>query len=258
MKWSFIALVGLIFGSVHANLKHVVLENNQFINLIGPVTRSSVDAILWEWNNPVVQQSMNETKKTTLFINSPGGSVHAGSHLIQYMRSLQNQNITIECIGENFMSMAFVIFQACDYRMVLEHSIGMQHQMSFGMRGNIENIRNVFEMHDTINENIISMEIEKIGIDRQEYNDKIAHDWWIVGYDNIKENTADEVVLFSCAQDLYEIIQVRKEKLSSYNTFYVYTHKCPLFKDIEVTDTQFSQYFDSYVYREKATQWDFN
>lgn len=254
MKWLLGFVVSLLTCSV-SSLKHIVLQNNHFINLIGPVTRNSVDAILWELNDPSVQQVINETQKATLFINSPGGSVHAGNHLIQYIRYLQSRNITVDCIGENFMSMAFVIFQACDHRMVMEHSIGMQHQMSFGLRGNIENMRNSFDMHDEINENIISMELAKIGIDRQTYNEKIAHDWWIVGQDNINQNTADELILYSCSPEIYNIQQVRKEKISHFS-FYIYTFKCPLFKDVDVSDSQFMEYYDFDIYRQKATSWE--
>jgi ATP-dependent protease ClpP protease subunit len=247
MKFCKLVLLSLL--TLSNALKHVLLENHHFINLIGPVTKNSVDAILWEWNDPVVQKNMNETQKTTLYINSPGGSVHAGSNLIQYMRALQAQNITIDCIGENFMSMAFVIFQACDHRMVLENSIGMQHQMSFGLRGNIENMRTSFAMHDRINENIIAMELAKIGIDRETYNAKIAHDWWIIGSDNVEQNTADELVLYSCSPEIYQMTQVRKEKVSHY-TFHVFTHKCPLFKDVEVTESNYSMFYDHSSYNQ--------
>ena len=255
-RWIFSAMfsvmlsTGLVLGH-----RHIQLHDHEFVNVLGPITSSSVDAVLYELNHPRTLESMNETQSITLFINSPGGSVHAGSHLLQYMRALQEQDITVRCIAENFMSMAFILFQACDERLVLPHSIGMQHQMSFALRGEIESMRTSFEMHDAVNNKLIDMEVERIGISREAYDQKIAHDWWIVGHDNVEENTADEVVVYTCSPELYDKVQLRMEKRGSF-TFWVHFHKCPLYKNIEVTESQFSEWYDVQQYREKASVWD--
>ena len=55
--------------------------------------------------------------------------------------ALQEHDIAVRCIAENFMSMAFILFEACDERLVLPHSIEMQHQMSFSLGGEIESMR---------------------------------------------------------------------------------------------------------------------
>jgi ATP-dependent protease ClpP protease subunit len=240
----------LIFLPIVLGVRNILLGNHNFVNLIGPITTTSVDSIIMDWNQPYVTESIKKYNTTILYINSPGGSVHAGNHLIEYMKSLQERNIVIECIGQNFMSMAFVVFQACDHRMVLSNSIGMQHQMSFHLKGDIENIRTAFHLHDTINEKIIKRETTRINITRQDYQQKIDHDWWIFGEDNILENTADEIVLLSCSPDILNMVQVRQEKMSHY-TFYVYNHKCPLFKDVQVTEDKFKKYFDSDFYTER-------
>jgi ATP-dependent protease ClpP protease subunit len=206
-----------------------------------------VDAALWEWNDPRTQEHMRENNIFTLYIDSPGGSVHAGNHLIQYMKTVQSQNITVNCIGQNFMSMAFVIFQACDHRMVFDNSLGMQHQMSFGMRGAIEPLRKLFQMHHTVNEKIIAMEIERIGISREDYDKKIAHDWWIYGKDNVAQNTADEIIMMDCDPSLYGIVHSRKEKSGHYS-FLIRRHGCPLFRDVEVSEAMFAPFYDAASY----------
>jgi len=236
--------------------KHIVLEEYHFVPVMGPITTSLTDSVIYQLNDPHVLDTMNSTGKITLFINSPGGSVHAGSYLLQYLEALQAQGIRVHCLAENFMSMAFVLFQACNVRMVVPHSIGMQHQMSFSLRGDMEKIRTSFHMHDVINDQLIEKERERIGLTRQAYDDKVAHDWWIVGPQNIEENTADEVVVYSCAPGLRDKIQIRQEKRGPY-TFLVQHHQCPLYKNIEVSDTQFAQYYDAQQYREKAAEWIF-
>lgn len=253
MRWVPFLFTCVFSVLVNAH-RHVTLQEHGFVNIIGPITTGLSDAVIYELNHPLTQQSMNETKSITLFLNSPGGSVHAGSHLLQFMNFLQAQNITIHCLAENFMSMAFILFKACDQRLVTPHSIGMQHQMSFSLRGDMESIQTAFDMHrecgatplvvhDAINDHLIEMEIERIGISREEYDQKIAHDRWVVGPENIEENTADEMVVYSCAPSLYDKVQVRVEKRGQY-TFLVQHHKCPLYKNVEVTEAAFSEFYD--------------
>lgn len=254
MKWLPWLFFTWIVTCAH---RHVILEEHGFVNIIGPITTGLSDAVIYELNHhPLVRQSINQSHSITLFINSPGGSVHAGNHLLQYLRAIQAQNTTIHCLAENFMSMAFVLFQACDVRLVTPHSIGMQHQMSFSLRGNIESIRTAFDMHDTINNHLIDMETQRIGISRDQYDQKIAHDWWVVGLENLEENTADEMVVYSCAPSLENKVQVRIEKRGQY-TFFVQHHRCPLYRNIEVTDTAFYEFYDIERYREKASEWQF-
>jgi len=246
--YSFVFLFPILSSSL------LVLEEDSFVNLIGPVTPHSVDAIIYEWNEPALQEKMETDKKTILYINSPGGSVNAGNNLIEYMKSLQARNITIECIGQNFMSMAFIIFQKCDHRMVLMNSVGMQHQMSFTLRGDFENVKNYFQLIHQMNENLIEMELEKIGLDRKEYQEKISHDWWIYGPDNVDQNTADQIISYTCSPSLFGIMQVRKETISEL-TFFVQTFKCPLFKTVALSNKKFKTFFDTEKYSQK--KWDF-
>jgi len=253
-SWIVAAVVGWNLLLVADAIKHVSLEEHRFVNILGPITASLTDAVLYQLNDPNVVESMNATQSITLFINSPGGSVHAGSHLLQYLQALQEQGIRIDCLAENFMSMAFVLFQACDVRMTTPYSIGMQHQMSFSLRGSMESIRTSFHMHDTINDQLIEKERERIGLSRESYDQKVAHDWWIVGPQNLEENTADEMVVYSCAPELRDKIQTRQEKRGPY-TFFVQHHLCPLYKNVEVSDTQFAHFYDAQQYREKVVEW---
>jgi len=257
MKFNFTNLLLSILPIFTNALKHINFNEHNFVSLIGPVTTNSVDSLLWEWNDPKIIEDINNNKQTLLYINSPGGSVHAGNHLIQYIKSLQSQNITVNCVAQNFISMAFAIFQSCDYRFVLENSIGMQHQMSFGIKGNIENIRNLFALNNQINEKLIELELKKIQMDKKEYLEKTINDWWIYGDDNIAYNTADELSLISCSTNLNNLFNTRKEYL--YNMeFQVQIPKCPLFKDIQVSNKNAKIFFDTDSYYSNIKQWNFN
>lgn len=66
------------------------------------------------------------------------------------------------------------------------------------------------------------------------------------------QNTADEVIVYSCAPSLYMHVWKREY------TFWVQFHKCPLYKNIEVTEKEFSAWYDPQQYRDKATTWDWH
>ena len=160
-------ILGLCFfatNMIGSESKIFTLGINNFVSLVGPVSSNSVDDLIKSFNNKNIAEYIQEERKITLYINSPGGSVFAGNHLVQYIRTLQLQNISVDCIGQNFMSMGFVIMQSCTRRYAMFDSIGMQHQMSLGMKGNIENFKTHFNLIERVNDMLIDMEIKKIGI----------------------------------------------------------------------------------------------
>jgi len=182
--------------------RHITLDKTNFVSMTGIITTESVDQLIREWLHPTKIKDMKTNGYTVLYIDSYGGSVHAGTRVIEFIRSLQAKDIAVECIGRSFMSMAFVIMQTCDKRYVLQNSVGMQHQMSFGIRGSIESMRNYFDLNDQINSKLVDLQTKRIGIDKAAFEKKTAHDWWLYGEKNVKENVADETVIVSCSDDV--------------------------------------------------------
>ena len=250
LKWLF-----LIGGAVAAHLKNIELNQTNFVSLIGPITQTSVDFAIHQLNSPEVQDLMHKEKKIMIYINSPGGSVSSGNHFVQYMHSLQNRNISVECIGQNFMSMAFHIFQNCNHRMILENSIGMQHQMSFGIHGNLENMNRYFKMTRTLNRLMNEVEMKKIGVSQRYYLEKVLNDWWIYGTENIINNIADEIVLIYCSPQIHDRVIKRKEYFNGSLFYILYSH-CPLYKTIDVSIKKFDEFYspDKFIDNVKKIQ----
>ena len=73
-----------------------------------------------------------------LYINSPGGSVHAGLAIFDTMRSLHTKVDTV-CVGMA-ASMAAVILAGGDKRYILPHAEVMIHQPSGGTSGKASDI----------------------------------------------------------------------------------------------------------------------
>ena len=139
---------------------------------------------------------MNDVTNTNiyLYIKSPGGYVDSGEEIIQYMKYKQYTNHTFTCIADKAMSMAFHIFQNSNVRLVLSTSVLMQHQMSTMSGGNLENIKNYIRMLDKINTYYVLFESARLNITVDAYKRKVESDWWIYGYQNIIEKTADSML----------------------------------------------------------------
>jgi len=215
--------------------KTITLTSNNFVSLIGPVTSHSIDDVIKLFNSKNIVEYIQENKQINLFINSPGGSVYSGNHLVQYIKTLQASNISVDCIGQNFMSMGFVIMQSCSKRYALFDSIGMQHQISLGMKGSIENFKTHFNMIERVNNILIEMEIRKIGINREEYLLKIISDWWIYGEENKESGIVDEIITLKC----YPGIMFEKiKKMDSFLgfSFEIEMNKCPIINEIKISD----------------------
>jgi len=223
----------IIFNGIYA--KTISLSNNNFVSLIGPVSTNSVDDVIKSFNTKSINEYITDNKNIYLYINSPGGSVFAGNHLVQYIKTLQSTNVTVNCIAQNFMSMAFIIMQACNFRYVMFDSIGMQHQISFGMKGNIENFKSQFNLIERVNNMLIDMEIKKIGITRDEYLSKILSDWWLYGEENVKSNVADELITVRCAPSIMGEKIKKSESFMGFE-FDIELNKCPIINEIKIVE----------------------
>ena len=179
--------------------RHIVLHPHEVVMLRGPITSSRVDSLLADWRLPKVRDRMSETHRTLLLLDSPGGSVMEGQRILHQIQALQAQGIVVECVALTFMSMAFSIFQACDHRLIVDHSIGMQHPMSFGLRPDtIYHQRALMTMYDRMETEMIERESARLGIPETEYRTRVAHEWWLYGRDMLRHGVADERVTLSC------------------------------------------------------------
>jgi ATP-dependent protease ClpP protease subunit len=227
----FLGLVGI----TTATAKTINLASNNFVSLIGPVTSSSIDDVIKSLNSKTVNEYIQENKQIIVYINSPGGSVFSGNHFVQYIRALQSSNVSVDCIGQNFMSMGFIIMQSCSKRYALFDSIGMQHQMSLGMKGNMENFKSQFHMIERVNNILIDMEIKKIGIDKNEYLSKVISDWWSYGEENLKNGIVDEMITVRCNPSIM-LEKVKKTENFLGFTFDIEISKCPILNDVKLSD----------------------
>ena len=165
-----------------------------------------------------------------IFITSPGGSVMEGMKMIDYIKTLQNLNVQVNCYGDFAASMAFVILQSCTNRYAMESSVLMQHQMSLGMTGPIENIKSYFKMIQDIENKLNFDQAKRIGLTFDEFNRKIFNDWWISGATAVVENVVDKLVDIKCSSKL-----MKDKNVVQHNTMFGLVKftfsRCPLIRN---------------------------
>jgi ATP-dependent protease ClpP protease subunit len=228
--------------------KVITLTNKNYVSLVGPVTSSNVDSVLVLFNDAEVIATMKETKQIYLYLNTPGGSVFDGYRLIQHIRTLQAQNVSVDCIGQNFMSMGFAIMQACSNRFIMTNSLGMKHPMSTVMYGGIQTIRSELDMIEFMYEDLSRLQYSRMNMTDTAFNEKIIRDWWMFGQSLIQNNAADESVLVQCSPDVSNMFIRRNEKILGH-TFALEYNKCPLINTIHTEEKNMTSYFDTNMYR---------
>ena len=176
--------------------KKITLKTNNHITLLGEINKESINKAI----NDISRISSNSN--FYIYIDSFGGSVDDGERLIDVMNYYQANGQNITCIAQNALSMAFYIFQNCNYRMITPSGKLMQHQITVTLHNQVSNSLNYLKMIERIEIKINTFCALRIGKTYQKFIYLITNDWWIYGKDNLHENTADEIVLVGCDKSL--------------------------------------------------------
>lgn len=219
----FLTFFGLsVFGQ-----KPTVLEFNSrnLITIRGPIQGSSSSGWITQMND-----RDPDTETMYIYLSSPGGSVLEGQKLVDQIKTMQNSGLTVVCVADFAASMAFVILQSCPKRMALPSSVLMQHQMSLGLDGPLENVNNYLDFIHQINENLESMQAERLNMTVSAFKSKVVNDWWIPGHNAKNLNVVDELVMVKCSKE----ILTKREKITL-RTFFgnieIYFSKCPIARE---------------------------
>jgi len=175
----------------------IELTDTNHVTLRGPVNEASVSQL-------IVNMSNIDNDSIILYLSSPGGSVIAGQHLIQYIDYLKLRGKTFHCVADYAASMAFDILQSCDYRYVTPSSILMQHQMSYHLHGQYFNVRSHQRLIDAMASDMVKRDAKRMGLTEEEFINNIKSDWWFLGAEAVASNAADELIHVGCAPNLFE------------------------------------------------------
>lgn len=200
--------------------KLIHLRESNFVSLNGPINSQTASRFV----SDILKISGD---KIYIYIRSPGGSVIDGNDILQVMESLTTSGKQLICIADKAMSMAFVILQYCTHRTVMDHSILMQHQMSVGMSGPIEQVRSRQELSDSLEDKMNTVQAARLKLSVAEFKKRTNNDWWIYSNKAFSTNAADELVQVTCDRDIIDeknIITIR----TWFGDVDVTYSKCPL------------------------------
>ena len=201
LKYLFLLVCMFNFGT---SQELVELNSRNMITIRGPIKHESVS----DFMNKVGKIDSNEIY---IYISSPGGSVMEGMKIVDLVKSLEKSGRKVNCISDFSASMAFIILQSCPTRLATFSSVLMQHQMSLGLEGNIENVNTYLDFIKDIDVELNKLQADKIGMAPETFKEKIENDWWIHGPDAKKKSVVDDIVLVKCHPELngkYEILEV--------------------------------------------------
>jgi ATP-dependent protease ClpP protease subunit len=117
--------------------KILEFTSRNLITIRGPIQGTSTA----NWINQINDRDP-DADTMYIYLSSPGGSVLEGNKIIDQIKTMELAGVNVVCVADFAASMAFVILQACQKRTALPSSVLMQHQMSLGLEGPIENINN--------------------------------------------------------------------------------------------------------------------
>lgn len=190
IKKPFGVFILLNILAIAQSLNTIVLDSTNNVVLRGGITEKLADEFII---------SLTEKTPTYVYISSNGGSIMAGNRIIS---QLSQYNLT--CIAERAYSMAFVILQACNIRLVTPFATVMQHQASLGIQGDIYPITNYLKMIHSMEQQMNRLQSSRVQMDEDAFRTLTTTEWWLFGEDIIKNNVADEIVNVKCSKELLE------------------------------------------------------
>ena len=157
-------LLTFLFQVFSIKTVNLTLENTLLLR--GEIEEKTTNKLMYD-----IEKS-NATNKI-LYLDTPGGMVEEGLKIINEVR-----NYNISCVAEKAYSMGFSIFQSCYNRYILPNGKLMQHQISFGIGGELAKVNNYVSFIKQIEEEIIELEASRIDIPIDTYREMTTNEWW--------------------------------------------------------------------------------
>jgi ATP-dependent protease ClpP protease subunit len=223
---AFIVLVGSMYSIAARSTIHkdrvVKVTPDNIVMFRGHVTASSVDR--------VIQNLLNiKTKQVYLYLDTHGGSVLDGNSLIDVIETMQLNGKNVVCIADTAISMGFVIFQHCPTRYILPRAVLMQHQMSLGIKGPLENLKTRLQFATDLDDQLSLEQARRLNMTLNDFKANTNHDWWLFGDQILKNNAADEKVRMVCDFD-YMLHNTTFDAMTQFGPVKITFSKCPLVK----------------------------
>ena len=132
----------------------------------------------------------------TIVFNSPGGAVHDGLALFDFLRHLRagGHHLTTIALGRA-ASMGAVLLQAGDRRVVGANAFLMLHEVSNGGSGKVSELEESIELSKRLQKRLLLILAERSTLSIQQISRKwTRRDWWLDAEDAVEHGFADEAI----------------------------------------------------------------
>lgn len=204
--------------------------NSIFLNTTNVITIR--DAIDDETATNFIYELNQKKNKSGVFVylDTPGGSVESGNKIL-----MEVQKYNLSCIADRAYSMGFVILQGCSTRYIRPYGRIMQHQISYAIKNEKSKVDSYVHFIDQIENELVSMQADRIGIEHNDFRLKTMNDWWMIGKYALDNKCVDEIVDVYCDEKLTH--QNKSEDFGPVTFIY---SKCPLIP--EFIDSHIDKY----------------
>lgn len=188
-------LLALLGQGAYAQYPILRLNKRNTVVLRGVVSDDTVAALEIELMD--ISLVLKPTEIIYLVLDTPGGSVSAGSNLIDFVHGLPNQVKTISLFAA---SMGFHIAENLDERFILPSSTLMSHRASIsGMGGQIPGDL-VIELNYLLRDlnRMDRQAADRMSLSLKAYQHLIHDQMWLKGEEAVKMKAADRVIYARC------------------------------------------------------------
>jgi ATP-dependent Clp endopeptidase proteolytic subunit ClpP len=132
----------------------------------------------------------------TIIFNSPGGAVHDGLALFDFLRHLRGSghHLTTIALGRA-ASMGAVLLQAGDRRVIGSNAFIMLHEVSNGASGKVSEIEESVELSKRLQKRLLTILTDRSSLTVQQIQRKWSRrDWWLDAEEAVALGFADEAL----------------------------------------------------------------
>ncbi len=161
-------------------------------HFVGTVDSGSAKALM---NELTTWSRLNPKKNVTLIFNSPGGDVVSGLALWDFLIELRGSGHHLTTISRGFAaSMAGILLQAGDVRVIGSESWILIHEASFGASGSFGDVEDRVKWIEKIQNRFLAIFAERSNLSKAQIKRRWHRtDWWIDSDEALKLGFVDEI-----------------------------------------------------------------
>ena len=203
-------------GISYANSsKSIMLNSTNVLTIRGTIDDKVANRFVYDLNKDI-----NRASKY-VYLDTNGGSVSAGSRIVDEI-----QKYNLDCIAHRAYSMGFVLLQGCKTRYVTPYARIMQHQISYGIKGEKAKVDSYQQFINQLEDELVIMQANRVLLTPQEFRYKTMNEWWMTGKHALSNNCADKMVDVFCDEKL-----TKQNYTVNYGPIKLVYSQCPLITD---------------------------